>query len=144
MFYYMNNEMQHQLENMKDEYNFELVIDYLDKKTPEEQDEQFEEQFPKVFYLEDYDSKISAIIEKLYGFVKNNIYIDMLIRHMNQMHSMMKPNDCDDDNLMGFMMLFCFDYFQFVHMCLQDIYKYNNITEESSEKIKNKLNSIVK
>jgi len=130
--------------NMKDEYNFELVIDYLNSKVQEEQDDNYERQFPKVFYLEDYDSKISAIIEKLYGFVKNNIYIDMLIRHMNQMHSMMKPNDCDDDNLMGFMMLFCFDYFQFVHMCLQDIYKYNNITEESSEKIKNKLNSIVK
>lgn len=130
--------------NMKDEYNFELVIDYLNRKVQEEQDDNYERQFPKVFYLEDYDSKISAIIEKLYGFVKTNTYIDMLIRHMNQTNSMMKPNDCDDDNLMGFMLLFCFDYFQFVHMCLRDIYKYNNITEESSEKIKNKLNTIVK
>ena len=116
----------------------------LDSKVQEEQDVNYERQFPKVFYLEDYDSKISVIIEKLYGFVKTNTDIDMLIRHMNQTNSMMKPNDCDDDNLIGFMLLFCFDYFQLVHMCLRDIYKYNNITEESSEKIKNKLNTIVK
>jgi hypothetical protein len=140
----LNEEDHAKILNMKDEYNFELIIDYLDSKVQEEQDVNYERQFPKVFYLEDYDSKISVIIEKLYGFVKTNTDIDMLIRHMNQTNSMMKPNDCDDDNLIGFMLLFCFDYFQLVHMCLRDIYKYNNITEESSEKIKNKLNTIVK
>ena len=118
----LNEEDHAKILNMKDEYNFELVIDYLDSKVQEEQDVNYERQFPKVFYLEDYDSKISVIIEKLYGFVKTNTDIDMLIRHMNQTNSMMKPNDCDDDNLMGFMLLFCFDYLQLVHMCLRDIY----------------------
>lgn len=136
MFYYMNNEMQHQLENMKDEYNFELVIDYLDKKTPEEQDEQFEEQFPKVFYLEDYDSKIPNIVEKIYGFVKTNKDIACFIKYTSSQHTMMKPSDCDDDNLMGFMMLFSFDYFQILHECLNSIYKYNEVTHLCSDKIK--------
>ena len=66
----------------------------------------------------------------------------MLIQHMNQQHNMVKPNDCEDNNLLGFMMLFCFDYFQFIHQCLQDIYKYNKIKEETSEKIKEKIISL--
>ena len=127
--------------NMKDEYNFELIIDYLNGMNGEEQDANYEKQFPKVFYLEDYDSKISQIVEKIYGFVKENNYIDMMIQHMNHINNMMKPNDCEDDNLMGFMMLFCFDYFQFVHQCLQDIYKYNEVKKETIEKIKRKINS---
>lgn len=125
--------------NVKDEYNFELIIDYLNIKSPEGQDEKYAQQFPRVFYLEDYNSKIPVIVEKIYGFVKEIDHIDMLIRHTNQPHSMMKPSDCEDDKLLGFMMLFCFDYFQLVHQCLQDIYKYNNVSEECIEKIKNKL-----
>ena len=135
---YLNNDEHAKFLNMKDEYNFELIIDYLNNKNELEQDVNYEKQFPKVFYLEDYDSKISQIVEKLYGFVKENTYIDMLVQHMKQKH-IIKPNDCEDHNLMGFMMLFCFDYFQFIHQCLQDIYKYNEIKEDTSEKIKDKI-----
>ena len=138
----LNNDKHAKFLNMKDEYNFELIIDYLDCKTEGEKDKHYEKQFPKVFYLEDYHSKISQIIEKLYGFVKENTYINMLIQHMNQQHNMVKPNDCEDNNLMSFMMLFCFDYFQFIHQCLQDIYKYNEIKEETSEKITEKIISL--
>ena len=138
----LNNDEYSALLNMKDEYNFELIIDYLHCKKEEEKDNNYEKQFPKVFYLEDYDSKISQIIEKLYGFVKENTYINMLIQHMNQQHNIVKPNDCEDNNLLGFMMLFCFDYFQFIHQCLQDIYKYNKISDNCIEIIKNKMVSL--
>jgi hypothetical protein len=126
------------LQSLKNEYNFDLVIDYKNKAETYEQDECFSEQFLHVFYLDKYHEKISDVIEKLFICVKDDEHMKRWIDKVNQCNNMMKPDDCGME-LMGFMMLFTFDHLQHIHECLQSLFKNGMITENNIKEMDNLL-----
>lgn len=126
------------LQSLKNEYNFDLVIDYKNKAETYEQDEYFSEQFLHVFYLDKYHEKISDVIEKLFTCVKDDEHMKRWIDKVNQCNNMMKPDDCGME-LMGFMMLFTFDHLQHIHECLQSLFKNGMITENNIKEMDNLL-----
>jgi hypothetical protein len=126
-------------DKLKDKYNFEMIIDYKNELDIVEQDIKYSRQFVNVFYLENYDSLITEVIEKIYLEVKDVDILIKWIENVDKSNNMLCPEDCNN-HLMNFMLLFSFDNFQLLHNCLQSLYRYGVIDDENEKIINEYLN----
>lgn len=127
------------LKKLNSEYNFNFDINYKDLINEDKQDSEFEKQFLKVFYLENYHDSISTVIEKIYNEVKENILFKQWLIKMNSNNNMLCPKDCNID-LMNFMLLFTFDCLQLTHNCLKSLYNNDKIDDKCLIEMNNYFN----
>lgn len=124
--------------DLRNEYNFDLDIDYKSEiYNLENQNIRFNDQFLKLFYLEEYNSSLTLTVEKLFNKIKDN---ELFKNWINQIDSNMDhPEDCGIQ-LMNFMLLFSFDTLQYTHNCLKSLEKNNTIDSPSINAMNNYFN----
>ena len=119
-------------------YDFELDVNYYDALDINEQDELFRFQFLKAFHLDTYTDHVVVIIEKIYECVKENAHIIRWLNPASKANNIEKPHDCSD-GLHGFMMLFTYDRYQFLHCALQSLFRKGVIEEDIVNELDNRL-----
>ena len=108
-------------------YNYNIDISYND-------DEIYRQELLKVFNLSEYnDDSINTEIQKLYETYKNNEQILNLI-------NISKANWCSDEDIIGLMGLFAYDFFNYTHYVLKQINE-QLIPDDKYEVLLNKLKS---
>lgn len=87
-----------------------------------------------VLNLEEFDdTKINEEITILYGKIKHNEELK------NCMSKLANQYMCDDE-IFGLMLLLSFDYLNYTHICICELLKTNNISEQNLKKLKNMIN----
>jgi hypothetical protein len=108
-------------------YNYRAVIDY--KKSDE--DDIYREQICLVFGVDQYDHEV--IIDGIRSihseYSRNESFVDLI--------KFAKIKFQEDESIYAFMYLFSWDYFELVHICLNDLNNTQIIAPENISCIRN-------
>ena len=132
-------------------YNHNIIVDYINKnikedETDEDNDikhEKYQKMFLECLYLQEYnDTEVMERIDSLYNLVKSNYTIKKYCEKIQQIVPMLSlVPDIEKKAPNSFMFLFAYDYFEYFHLCLVDLIKTGDITQENNENIIKKLDS---
>ena len=113
-------------------YNYDLEITYIN--APENlQNKKYQSDLINVFSTDHANIfKINEIQCRLYQKYKKNESLLNLLNYFKNNQTII-PLELSLETC--FILLFSYDYFYIIHKCLQDINKYDKITEENYEKI---------
>ena len=137
---------------MEDLYNHNIIVEYInnninDDETDEgnsEKQEIYQKMFLKCLYLEEYnDTEVMGRIDSLYNRVKSNDTIKKCCEKIQQNVPMLSlVPDIENKAPNSFMFLFAYDYFEYFHLCLVDLIKAGDITQENEKNIMKKTDSL--
>ena len=133
-------------------YNQNIIVEYInnninDDDTDEgnsEKQERYQKMFLKCLYFEEYnDTEVMERIDSLYNPVKTNDTIKECCEKIQQNVPMLSlVPDIENKAPNSFMFLFAYDYFEYFHLCLVDLIKTGDITQENTKNIMKKLDSV--
>ncbi len=136
---------------MVDIYNHNIIVDYINNNINEDdtdegnnkKQEQYQKLFLECLYFEEYnDTDVIEHIDSIYNLVKSNDTIKLYCEKIQQSVPMLSlvPN-IEKKAPNSFMFLFAYDYFEYFHLCLVDLIKTGDITQENNDNIIKKLDS---
>ncbi len=130
---------------MVDFYNHNIIVDYINNIKEDEENDIKQEKYQKMFleclYFEEYnDTEVGDRIDSIYNIVKNNDCIKKYCEKMQKIVPILSlMTNVEKKAPNAFIFLFAYDYFEFFHLCLVDLFNTGNITHENNENIIKKL-----
>ena len=115
---------------MNYDYSYELT--YYGKQM----DSYYQYDFCRVFLCKEYDDKVIKVQDKIFEKFKTNERFRALLEAGKQ-NGFGFPMTMD--HKMIFTFLFNYDYFHFIHKCMQDLFKDNDISTDNYNNLINLL-----
>ena len=119
-------------------YNYKINIDYDTTSESEIELNKYRSFFLKAMNLKEFDNdKITEFYDSILPKLEKNEQFKKLF-NLNWNHPIL------DTNFTILLMMFSFQSFTYMHLCLQDFFSSNNFSEPKLEKLKKSLEYLVK
>jgi len=115
-------------------YDYSYDTTYIHKTIGNDGYYQFD--FCRVFLCKQYNDIVLETQDSLLEKFKDNVKFKNIL-HLAKTKNFNIPIKMDDKNVFCF--LFSYDYFHYIHKCLQDLFKTNDISDINYDKLINIL-----
>tara|TARA_B110000008_G_scaffold246990_1_gene258201 strand:- start:2136 stop:2489 length:354 start_codon:yes stop_codon:yes gene_type:complete len=113
-------------------YDYSYDLTYYGKQL----DSYYQYDFCRVFLCKEYDDKVIKIQDKMFeNFIKNERFYALL--EAGKQNGFNFPLEMNHKTVFTF--LFNYDYFHYIHKCIQDLFKNNDISIDNYNKLINLL-----
>ena len=118
------------------EYNYLHKVTYYNPSfLGDQQDIQYKKDFLSVFYLDNYEEKkLEKSRSGVFNRYKDNLQIQSIFSNFKENQKSI-PFELSNETIFCF--LFSFDYFFYFHRCLDELYIYEKISDETLDKLIN-------